>query len=686
MHAIEVAFESIYMSGPEPTERSQPGIHLLKRLRFQPVETALGVHGGFHEAGVAQHAQVLGHGRLGHTQLTLDLSHRLLRGDQEAQYGAAVWLRDDFEHRFHPLDILQGAYTCQGIFCPGRQATVAAGEQERVADSVPGFATVNTSAMSFRTTNGLARIVGLSLVLASAVAFSWWAMRQPKLDRRVYRIGYEIEPPLHFQTKDGQPTGFAVDLINEAAARRGIRLQWLLEPESSEAALRAGKVDLWPMMTISPEREGVVYITDPFREGQVCFIVRMESPYIRLDDFRDATIAYGGHPFDLKLLRSRLPKAQFTVIESARQSMETVCQQRSDAAYLSEFTTVETLLNGIVCGGKGLRVIRIPELPILMEGIGATFEARPAADALRAEIGAMAEDGTFSRVASRWRSFSGRNLEATDALIRVKRRERWLIAGISGAVLLLFLMSWQAVRIRRERNRAEHATEQLHELAASLQDVRDEERTRIARELHDELGQALAAIKMDIGWAAGRVPSEDKTLVDRFRSTLALVDTTIRSMRKVATELRPSILDLGLNAAIEWMLEEFHARTGVEYSLDLPDPEVGADPRRATAIFRIFQEALTNVARHSRATCIDVRLERSNGDVILEVRDNGRGLTPQLPPGRGGSLGILGMRERALALGGEVTVESPASGGTVVRARIPHAAHAPSVPALGGSS
>jgi signal transduction histidine kinase len=366
--------------------------------------------------------------------------------------------------------------------------------------------------------------------------------------------------------------------------------------------------------------------------------------------------------------------------------METVCQQRSDAAFLSEYTAIETLLSGVVCGGNGLRVIQVPQLHSLMEGIGATFEARPVADALRAEIGAMAEDGSFARIAERWRSFSGRNLETTDALVRAKRRERWLIAGISGALILLLLTGWQAVRIRRERNRSEHATTQLHQLAASLQNVRDEERARVARELHDELGQALTAIKMDIGWAADRVPPGDKNLVDRFQSILALVDTTIRNMRKVATELRPSILDLGLNAAIEWLLEEFQSRTGVEYSLDLPNPEVELDPQLSTAIFRIFQETLINVAHHSRATCIDVRLERSNGDLILEVQDNGKGTSQQPPRGRGGSLGILGMRARALALGGEVTVQSPASGGTVVRARIPLAENSPPVPALGGTS
>jgi|SRR5580658_2290752 hypothetical protein len=116
IHTIEVAFESIQVSGPEPAEPSQPGIQLLKWFRFQPIETALRVHRGFHETGIAEHAQVLGHGGLRHTKLALDLSDRLLGRDQEAQYRAAVRFRNNFEHRFHMLYILYMAYTCQGIF------------------------------------------------------------------------------------------------------------------------------------------------------------------------------------------------------------------------------------------------------------------------------------------------------------------------------------------------------------------------------------------------------------------------------------------------------------------------------------------------------------------------------------------------------------------------------------------
>ena len=134
-----MAFERVHVSGPEPTERSQPGIQFLQWFRFQAVEPALCVHRGFHETGVAQHAQVLGHGRLRHTELALDLPNRLFRRDQEAQYRAAVRLRDDFEDRFHPVDIPHGAYACQGIY------TVDAKTQKRPPERVAVFVVVEVN-------------------------------------------------------------------------------------------------------------------------------------------------------------------------------------------------------------------------------------------------------------------------------------------------------------------------------------------------------------------------------------------------------------------------------------------------------------------------------------------------------------------------------------------------------------
>jgi PAS domain S-box-containing protein len=226
-----------------------------------------------------------------------------------------------------------------------------------------------------------------------------------------------------------------------------------------------------------------------------------------------------------------------------------------------------------------------------------------------------------------------------------------------------------------ERKRAEEQLQrsfkQLRDLTARLQSVREEERARVAREIHDELGQALTAIKIDLASVIRALRTDQRVELEKAESILRLVDQTILSVRRIATELRPGILDdLGLVAALEWAAEEFQARTGTKCQLDLPEDDIVTDQERTTAIFRIFQETLTNVTRHAEATRVDVRLSREDDNIVLEVRDNGRGIAErQLSSGR--SLGILGMRERALLLGGELTIGGQAGKGTTVKLRIP---------------
>jgi signal transduction histidine kinase len=152
---------------------------------------------------------------------------------------------------------------------------------------------------------------------------------------------------------------------------------------------------------------------------------------------------------------------------------------------------------------------------------------------------------------------------------------------------------------------------------------------------------------------------------------LKFLDEAIQSVRRIATDLRPGVLDdLGLVAAVEWAAEEFQARTGIQCHVSLPDVDIAMDPERATALFRIFQETLTNVARHANATQVNVKLVQ-NCDLSLEVRDNGKGM-PEKQLSAGQSLGILGMRERALLLGGELTISGGPGKGTIVKVRIPN--------------
>jgi len=212
--------------------------------------------------------------------------------------------------------------------------------------------------------------------------------------------------------------------------------------------------------------------------------------------------------------------------------------------------------------------------------------------------------------------------------------------------------------------------QQLRALAARLQKVREEERTGIAREIHDELGQSLTGLKLGIAWMRHRLP-RDNMLQTQCGSIMEQIDGTLQAVRRIATELRPSVLDqLGLEAALEWQGQEFAARTGIEVSLDLPCDTTPIPDDLGTPAFRILQESLTNVARHANATKVSILLSRTPTLLLLEVSDNGVGIPPDRLDGTC-SLGLVGMRERALACGGEFSISGEPGRGTTVSLRVP---------------
>lgn len=223
--------------------------------------------------------------------------------------------------------------------------------------------------------------------------------------------------------------------------------------------------------------------------------------------------------------------------------------------------------------------------------------------------------------------------------------------------------------MKRAEQELRASSEQLRNLAAHLLSVREEERARISREVHDELGQSLTAVKMDLAWLAGRLPRRNGQMLKRIRSTRQLADSIIQSIRRISTELRPAVLDLGLAAAVEWQVQEFQARSGIQCKVRLLTGEVVAS-NASTALFRIFQETLTNVARHAKATRAEVVLQKQGDRLVLLIHDNGRGFD-QAAPSLSKSLGLLGMRERAAILGGRVNISSAPGKGTTVTAWIP---------------
>jgi signal transduction histidine kinase len=239
----------------------------------------------------------------------------------------------------------------------------------------------------------------------------------------------------------------------------------------------------------------------------------------------------------------------------------------------------------------------------------------------------------------------------------------------------------RALRYAIERHRAEcrlrQTTEQLRALAGHLETVREEERIRIARELHDELGQKLTGFKMDVSWLGKRLgdsqPIQDTVpLLAKTRAMSALIDETMSGLRRLISELRPAVLDhLGLMAALEWQAEEFHRRTGIVCRFVSPLQDVTLGSAEATTIFRIVQEALTNVVRHAQATEVTIRLHEEAKELRVVVEDNGKGITESAAAGRS-SFGIVGLRERVVMLKGRMMLRGNLGHGTTLAVCIPY--------------
>jgi two-component system, NarL family, sensor histidine kinase UhpB len=214
--------------------------------------------------------------------------------------------------------------------------------------------------------------------------------------------------------------------------------------------------------------------------------------------------------------------------------------------------------------------------------------------------------------------------------------------------------------------------EQLAELTSYLQTVKEQERARIAREIHDDLGGTLTAVKIDLLWLHNRLPKELPDLEGKVDSMDLLVDRAIEATARIASDLRPGILDFGIVAAIEWQAREFQSRTGIRCEAVSRNEEIPLDPDLSVNLFRIFQEALTNITKHAKASRVSVNIGESDGWLELKVSDNGRGITRD-DMSKSKSFGIRGMHERVRILGGKIEISGAPRGGTTLSVRIPHA-------------
>jgi signal transduction histidine kinase len=225
-------------------------------------------------------------------------------------------------------------------------------------------------------------------------------------------------------------------------------------------------------------------------------------------------------------------------------------------------------------------------------------------------------------------------------------------------------------RVKERTSELEKANIELRRLSAHLQSVREQERTNIARDIHDELGQVLTALKIEVSMFANKLHPDDK-FPDKTESIIKKIDDTIQSVKRICAELRPTILDhFGLSAAIEWHIEEFENRTGIKCNVSLEPREIILDQDLTTSVFRIFQEALTNVVRHADASEVRVTLRLKDGKIMLEIKDNGKGITKKHFLDSQ-SFGIMGIRERVNFFGGNVKITGIKDKGTTIMVSIP---------------
>ncbi len=280
------------------------------------------------------------------------------------------------------------------------------------------------------------------------------------------------------------------------------------------------------------------------------------------------------------------------------------------------------------------------------------------------------QNGADMPVASRYIELTARRKDGTEFPVEMS-------VGMWGHGGELFFTT--IVRDITERKRAEskqlRSTDELSALTRRLQVVQEEERTRISLKVHDELGQSLTALKLDLAWVGRRLPHETHAeLSQKIAEMTQLVDETIVEVREIATDLRPGLLDhFGLAVAIEWLFKDFTERTGVDCKLIVTPEELAINRDSTTLLFRVAQEAMTNVARHANATTLKIALCQNDGHLQMDIQDNGRGITPAAV-GNLKSLGLLGVRERVKGAGGIMKISGGPGRGTLLSVEIPHPA------------
>lgn len=386
---------------------------------------------------------------------------------------------------------------------------------------------------------------------------------------------------------------------------------------------------------------------------------------------------YGWHHEEMQFIATSLGAAvmlslvlffaQTALRKSAEQTLQNVQAQVGDivGSAMDAIVTVDESQRIVLFNAAAEKVFGRPRDAVLGQPLEMLIPERLRA-AHREHIGRFAATGVTSR-----------RMGVSTVLLglRANNEEFPIEASISQHTEDRRKLFTVILRDVTERVRADAALQrskdELREFATIASSVREQEKHRVARELHDELAQALTALKMDLAWIKDSLPAGGQPLLPKLEAMQAMLDSTVKATRRIASDLRPLMLDdLGLIPAAEWLVQNFVERSGMQCEFDFDPPELELQDPHATAVFRILQESLANVARHAQASRVNVTINVRGGEIILRVRDNGRGFElggPRKPK----SFGLVGLRERAYLLDGDISVDTAPGKGTLIEVRIP---------------
>ena len=486
--------------------------------------------------------------------------------------------------------------------------------------------------------------------------------------------GEDHYPPYEFLDDEGYPAGFNVDIMKAVAEVMGLKLDIQLRPWSMvREDIEAGKIDISIGMFRTAEREKLVDFSTPYNVVSYALFIRKGVAISSLKDlsYRDIVVQNGDFAHDY-LIKQGLDH-NLVLVENMEDALRKLASGRYDCAIISKLYGLYIV--------KGYNLSNIESVDLQIESLENCFAVAKGNLALLSQLNEglsiIKATGRYEELYRKWFSIYEDRLFTREVLKYVV----WLVTPLGILLIGVGCWSWFLKRqvflktkeLREElseRKRAElelkKSHELLRELTMHLHMAREEERGQIAREVHDELGQIFTALQLDLYYMKQKYPQKKGPLIDKMDNMLKLIDSTCVMIQEISTRLRPRLLDhLGLIAAMEWYLEDYERRTGIKCIFKTNSEKLNLEENLSITIFRIFQEALTNVARHAKAKTVSINLREKNNVLLLTIKDNGKGIT-QEQISNPKSIGLIGMRERLSPWQGRFEISGVPNRGTTL--------------------